>query len=236
MSVFIAADSRGSHGTQGHVWAPTNNSWTTQFMNRHQEHSFVSRRAGIDMAVHHLYDCDPFLRQYDDKFFDLAFIHTGMNTGIDYWTPPLFKALFRKHYTPEGLKHQNGEKYVYIHEENEKKIFQLLEQKCKRVIHVGLQIVTRWHLELRQDQKYIPTASQMAADPEKFKKSLTKEWTPTYNELAEHQNKRYAAMCNDHISLPWDEQWVDECCPEDFLHFNEKGINWILDKVESYLK
>lgn len=53
--------------------------------------------------------------------------------------------------------------------------------------------------------------------------------------ISEHSRRpdsRYGSLVNDYVSLPWDENWVDECCFSDYLHYNTQGIEYILSKLQ----
>lgn len=220
MKILFSTDSRGVHGTT-HMdpTHPDNNSWPNLLMKKYPEHEYTNRRAGWGelRPLTTLYDFDPYIRDFPDKHFDIIFIQNGMNIGIDYCTPGVFNALVKQHYTEDGLKyenlHDNRKKYVYIHTENERQIFELLKEKSHKVVFVGLHSMARWHLELRQGR----------------------EWNPTYVELAKIQNDSWSKMATDYLDLPDNEAWVDTNCREDFLHYNAAGTQYIMERAEVYL-
>jgi hypothetical protein len=165
----------------------------------------------MEIPTHHIYDILS-IASLEDQSIDLAVLQTGMYTGIDYCSKGVFKGLFGKHYKEEALKHYHPDldRYIYAHKPDEEEVFALLRKKCKRVVYIGLHILTRWHLELRRGR----------------------EWNPTYSQLAEAQNAWYGSLVTDYIPLPWDEAWVDKCTPVDeYLHYTEPGVQFILNKL-----
>lgn len=207
-TIYVATDSRGTNATT----APGDRitSWTEQIKTKYNA-NWIMRRSAMELPTHHIYDIEG-IRNVEDGSIDLAILQTGMYTGIDYCSEGVFKALFGYYYKPDGLKHfqPDVKRFIYTEESSTIDIFNLLQKKCKRVAYIGLHILTRWHLELRQGR----------------------EWNPTYNELAELQNKWYASMVTDYVPLPWTEEWVDTHTFEnEFLHYTEPGVQFILDKL-----
>ncbi len=212
-TIYVATDSRGTVATRAGGTRDT--SWTERFMKAYPA-TFIPRRSAMEMPTHHIYDILG-IGGMEDQSIDLAVLQTGMYTGIDYCSEGVFKALFGSYFKPEALKyhHPDVNRYIYSHKGDEETIFGLLRQKCKRVVYIGLHILSRWHLELRRGR----------------------EWNPTYNQLAEAQNAWYASLVTDYIALPWDEAWVDQCTPVDeYLHYTEPGVRYILDKLDPIIK
>lgn len=212
-NIYIATDSRGTVATQ--AGGSRDTSWTERFMKTYPA-QFTARRSAMELPTHHIYDILG-IESVPDKHFDLAVLQTGMYTGIDYCSEGVFQGFFGAHYKYTALKyhHPDLNRYIYSDKADEEKIFALLRQKCKRVVYIGLHILTRWHLELRRGR----------------------EWNPTYNQLAEVQNAWYGSLVTDYVPLPWDEAWVDQCTPVDeYLHYTEPGVQYILNKLDPIVK
>lgn len=210
-NIYIATDSRGYIGPVT-AQDPTarKTSWTEMFRAKYPDHNYIMRRSAAEIPTHFLYDCYG-LEQYEDGAIDLAILHTAMNTGIDYWSEGAFKMLFQQYYSPDGLKYPQRGRYIYSHKEGEEAVFSLIRKKCKRVVWIGLHNLTRWHLELRTET----------------------EWSPTYKELADAQNKWYSTLVTDYLALPQEDSWVDEACyPDEFLHYIGPGVQYILDGLD----
>lgn len=214
MKIILHTDSRGVHGTtQMNPLHPENNSWTNLLMKKYPQHEYINRRAGWGdlRPMTSLHDNDPWIRQFPNNYFDIIFMHVGVHTGVDYWAPGLFKAHLKTHYTDEGLKYPDNGEYVFIHRETEQKIFDLLKQKCKKVVWIGYHSLAR------------PVFRQ-----NKFR-------NPTYGELAKMQNETWSKMATDYIEVPQDETWVDTYCREDFFHYNALGTQYFLERTEQFL-
>lgn len=216
MKIILATDSRGVHGTtQMDPLHPENNSWTNLLMKKYPQHEYINRRAGWGdlRPMTSLHDNDPWIRQFPDNHFDIIYLHVGVHTGIDYWTPPLFKAHLKHHYTDEGLQFDNGGKFVYIHRETEKTFFDLLKQKCKKVVWFGYHSLARLNPHLRKER----------------------EWQPTYAVLGQMQNAVWSKLATHYVDVPQDEAWVDKYCREDFFHYNGEGTQYFMERAETFL-
>lgn len=237
-TIYIATDSRGYIGPVTD-WDATARltSWTEMIRTKYPDNTYIMRRSAAEIPTHHIYDSE-LLNEYDDNAIDLAILSTAMYSGIDYVSSGIFKALFGKHYTEDGLKHiQPNGRCVYSHKPSEEEMFALIRRKCKRVVWVGLHNLSRWHLEQRQSTPYIPTAAQIKEDPERFRLSLDKEYTPTYNILAETHNQWFSSLCTDYVALPQTEEWVDNACyKNEFLHYDEQGVQYIINGLDPIIQ
>lgn len=207
-TIYLATDSRGTVATTDRGSRDT--SWTERIKKIYSA-NFICRRSALEIPDHHIYDFENLLT-VPDQSIDLAILQTGMYSGIDYCSTGVFQRIFGTHYTPEGLMyhHPDLNRYIFSHKESTEQMFDILRQKCKRTVYIGLHSLNRWHLELRRGR----------------------EWNPTYNQLAEVQNKWYGSMVTDYIPLPQDEKWVDQCTIEnEFLHYSEPGVCYILDHL-----
>lgn len=207
MNIFIGTDSRGTHPLP-------DGGWTQKLISKYPKHSFVTCRSSIEAMTFTIYLLDPLLLNYPDGHFDIAFIQAGYNEGIEYWSENVYKQMMGTHFNPIALtkqvfhqKRYKGYAYIYIDREAEKKIFDLLKQKSKRVVFIGI------HSNLL----------------------FRKLWNLPYDENTKEMLKVLPKLATDYIELPQDQEWVDANVHWDGIHYKESGAHYILGKVEKFL-
>jgi lysophospholipase L1-like esterase len=217
MIVFIGGDSRCSHGTATeHVGTvdERTDSWSNRLIWDCPNIKFFTRRSSYELVSYSIYDTGPLFKGFTDGFFDVAFIQTGFNDGIEYWTERIFTNIVGKRFNKKCLINGHpvegkDDHFNYVDRETERTMFELLKRKCKRVVFIGMH-------SLEGFKSVIP-----------FK--------PSQNENVEKTNEVFSRLASDYIKLPTSVEWADEYCQNDRIHFNEKGINYILSEVKKFL-
>lgn len=218
MNVFIGGDSRCSHGTvTPDVRSVTDatDSWSNRLIWKHLDVKFFTRRSSVEIVSYSIYDSDPYFNDFEDGFFDLAFIQTGFNDGIEYWPERVFKKIVGKHFDKKNLvnRHEVQDRedfYRYVDRATEKEMFDLIKRKCKKVVFIGMHCLLGF-------------------------KGIRSDLYPSYVQTTTETNESFSKQCHHYIRLRNSTKWTDYHCRGDRIHYNEKGIDFVLEKVEKYL-
>lgn len=202
MNVFIGGDSRCSHGCDETA------GWSNIINAVYPSVKLVYRRSSSELVSYTIYDSDPFLKNFQDKFFDIAIIQSGWNERVAYYSEGVFDKMLGKHFNVDcRYDIQPSGNSSYSHLSGETAMFDLIKLKATKVVYIGFHDL-----------------------------SLYKNLEGDIGGNARRVNEVFSSLATDYLALPQDVEWAEKHCAKDGIHYNSTGIYYICDNLEKWLR
>ena len=205
MRILIGADSRGI--------CPRNHTWVNRFiqLSEHQVHTILAEQ---DFYLFSIYLLAEHLETVPNDHYDLVIIHSGWHEWSCWWTKDILKSMCSSYYNEDALtrkiEHEGHDKYLYQDEEANKKVFELINKKCRKCLCIGMHA-----LRVEND----------------LGRAFNQGMQHHYDNLESNQKfTEYA----DFLDMPMDDNWVLNNTTPDRIHFTAQGAEDLAQYLVRY--